>query len=172
MDKPNLDRMWETFIRIGKLDFTPDTQFLNYPEMIRIIRSKISPMILRLVDKGIINWYSFLIHDRKSGVPTKESDYSLYFHVRVSVLTDDEPIFPDYCIMTRKIKREWVQSISGINTSLLKNNEIEEAWKIIGEQSEWVLNMLNIHKQNIDIPRQQIGQFLHFYRNMTQTPVL
>ena len=172
MEKPNLDRMWETFIKIGKLDFTPNKPFLNINEMFRTIRSKISPMIFRFVNGGKINWYSFLIHDRKSGVPAKEDDDNLYFHVRVSVLTDEELFFPDYCFMTRKIKREWVGSISGINTSLLKNEEIEEAWRIIGEQSEWVLNMLDIHKENIDIPRQHIAQFLHFFRNMTQTPIL
>jgi len=78
---------------------------------------------------------------------------------------------PNYCVMTRKISREGVESITGINESILKNEEIEEAWRIIGEQSEWVLEMLNIHKQHVEIPPQQIVQFLHFYANMTQLQV-
>ena len=70
--------------------------------------------------------------------------------------------------MTRKIRRKSIESIAGIDKSLLKNEEIEEAWRMIGKQSEWFLEMLNIHKEDVDIPPQQIAQFLHFYVNMTQ----
>lgn len=58
------------------------------------------------------------------------------------------------------------QEISGIEKSLLKNEEIEEAWRILGEQSEWLMSMLNIHKENVGIPIEQITQFMHFYFNM------
>jgi len=49
----------------------------------------------------------------------------------------------------------------------LKNQKIEEAWRIMGEQSEWLLNMLNNHKVDVEIPIGQVEQFLHFYSNMT-----
>jgi len=69
--------------------------------------------------------------------------------------------------MTRKIKRELVEVIAGIDRSILRNEQIEEAWRIIGLISEWVLDMLNIHKRDIQIPPKQIAQFLHFYSNIT-----
>jgi len=173
MKKPDLDRMWETFIKIEELDLiTPNKPFIDHSKVIRIIRGKIYPMISRLQNERIIDWYSFLIHNRKSGVPTTEDDPNVYFHVRVSLKNEGEPSFPDYCVMTRKIKREWVESIAGIDKSLLKTEEIEEAWRIIGEQSEWFLNMLNIHKEDLDIPTRQVRQFLHFYANMSQLQVL
>jgi hypothetical protein len=73
--------------------------------------------------------------------------------------------------MTRKIERNRVELISGIDKALLKNEKIEEAWRIIGEQSEWLLEMLNIHKGEVGIPLQHVAQFLHFFANMTQLQV-
>jgi hypothetical protein len=173
MDKPNFDRMWETFIRIGEFDIiTPNKPFIDVPKIIQIIRFKINPMISRLLEDGVINWYCFLIHGKDSGVPTTRDDNNAYFHIRVSAVEDKEPSFPDYCIMTRKIKRDWVSSITGINKSLLKNEEIEEAWRIIGEQTEWLLNMLDIYKEDIELPPNQIAQFYHFFANMTQIGIL
>jgi len=167
MEKPNLNRMWETFIKIG----LPDS--VSFGRLIHMIRFKIHPMIYRLKDDGIINWHCFLIHDRNSGVPTSRDDNNIYFHIRFTLKKDIDPkdSLPDYCVMTTRIESERVKAISGINKSLLKNEEIEEAWRIIGEQSEWLLNLLNIHKEDVDLPPQQIAQFLHFYSNITQLAV-
>ena len=171
MQQPDLNKMWETFVRIGIPDYASPKPFLDFFNLIQIIRSKIYPMISRLQNDGVINWYCFLVHDRKSGVPTTEDDYNCYFHIRVSLRNDVEPSFPNYCVMTRKIKREWVESISGIDKSLLKNEEIEEAWRIIGEQSEWLLGLLNIYKDELDIPPQQIKQFFHYFFNITHVSI-
>jgi hypothetical protein len=172
MEMPNLEKMWETFIKIGKIDLiTPNKPFVDHAQIIQIIRRKISPMIAHLENEGVINWYSFLIHDKRSGVPTTEDDDNLYFHIRFSLKNDFKPSLPDYCVMTRKIKREWVKSISGIDQSLLRNGQIEEAWRIIGEQSKWFIDMLSIYKEDVEIPPRQIKQFLHFFANMTQLKV-
>ena len=159
MQKPNLDVIWETFIKIP-----------NTGSHIDIMRSQLCPLISRLKDKDIINWYSFLIHNRQSGVPTSEDDTSFYFHIRFDLRKTINPkdFLPDYCVMTRKVERTAIENISGINKFLLKGEQIEEAWKVIGEQSEWVMNMLNIHKEDTDVPTDQIAQFLHYYFNMTQ----
>ena len=171
MEKPDLNQMWETFIEIPAEDNRTRLTILY-----NMIRSQIYPMISRLRDRGIVNWYCFLIHDRHSGVPTSEDDDNPYFHIRVALKKSASPdeflnSLPNYCVMTRKIRRNRVESIVGINKSVIKNEEIEEAWRIIGEQSDWLLEMLNIHKDNIDILPQQIAQFLHFYANMTQLQV-
>ena len=167
MRKPDLDQMWETFIKIPIEDNT-----ISLNNIYDTIRSKIYPMISRLRDDGMLDWYCFLIHNRNSGVPTSEDDDDPYCHIRIALKKDLRPkdfreSLPNYCVMTRKIEHEWVESISGIDKSLLKNDEIEEAWRIIGEQSEWVIEMLNIHKKDVEISPHQIGQFLHFYSNMT-----
>jgi len=166
MERPDLDRMWETFIKIG----LPSE--ISIARVIHAIRFKIYPTISDLRKKKVINWYSFLIHNRKSGVPTTEDDNNLYFHIRLALKKDVKPndfreSLPNYYVMTRPIKRR-LESISGIDKSIIRNEEIEEAWRIIGEQSEWVMNMLNIYKEEIEmsIYPKQISQFLHYYFNM------
>jgi len=54
------------------------------------------------------------------------------------------------------------------DTSLLKHEGIEEIWRIIGEQSAWLLETLDAYKENIEIPPLHIAEFLHYYSNMTQ----
>ena len=170
MQKPDLDQMRETFIRIPT-----ENKRIRFSILYNNIRSKIYPMITRLIDNGMIRWYCFLIHDRNSGVPTSEDDNNPYFHIRFALerRVDAQEFLgslPDYCVMTRRIERR-LESIRGIDKSIIKGEEIEEAWRIIGEQSEWFLDLLNIHKENIDVPPQQIAQFLHFYANMAQLQV-
>lgn len=164
MEKPDLEQMWETFIRIPVEGGT-----IHLDDVYNAIRTKISPLIVGLRGDGVLNWFCFLIHNRQSGVPASEGDDSPYFHIRLEFKRDILPsnVLPSYCIMTRKIHRKEVESISGINKSLLKNEEIEEAWRMIGEQSEWLLELFNIHREGADMPPEQIGQFLHFFANMT-----
>ena len=164
MQKPDLNRMWETFIKIGL------PQETSLQKIVCTIRSKISRMIYGLNQEKIINWYFFLIHNRESGVPTTQDDDNLYFHIRVALRKNVKPkdfreSLPDYCVMTRPIERR-LESIVGINKSIIENKEIEEVWRIMGEQSEWIINMVNIHKENVAIPIPQITQFMHFYLNM------
>lgn len=182
MEKPDLNRMWETFIEIPNLVQMRETIERHPTEdnlakmviyLCNMIRFKVHPVISDLTKKKIISWYHFLIHDRNNGVPTTKEDNNPYFHIRFDLRKDINPddFLPNYCVMTRKIRRENVTSIAGIDKSLLKNEEIGEAWRIIGEQSNWLMDMLNIHKEKNDIPLQHVGQFLHFYANMTQLRV-
>jgi len=168
IDRPDLNRMWETFIRIP--DAVPFHAFYD------IIRFEIVPLIFQLKSKGAINWHCFLIHDRSSGVPTSVDDPSAYFHIRVALEKDaDSKEFlnslPSYCIMTRKIERNSVENIAGVDKSRLKNDDIEEAWRIIGEQSQWFMDMLNIHKEDVKISAEQVFQFLHYFSNMAQLQI-
>ncbi len=86
MEKPDLNKMWETFIKIGEPDLiTPKKPPINPSKVIRMIRSKINPMISRLQDESIINWYCFLIHKRNE-VPITEATtigiFTLEFHLK------------------------------------------------------------------------------------------
>ena len=72
---------------------------------------------------------------------------------------------PSYCLDPKPIERREVESINGIMKPLLRNEEIEEAWRIIGEQSEWIIRMVKIHEDG-EIPIKQFIQFMHFYMNV------
>jgi hypothetical protein len=164
MEKPNLSKMWETYIKLG----LPQT--ITNKLLLDTIRLKLYPMLHNLKSENTIKWYCFLLHgSRKNGDP------NLYFHIRIEPkdeIKDREQvisILPNYCEkeMTELSNNvEDVTSISGIDKPLLKNEEIEEAWRILGEQSEWLMDMLNIYKDEVIVPISNIMQFMHFFLNM------
>lgn len=61
---------------------------------------------------------------------------------------------------------ENITTISGIDKQLLKNEEIEEAQRILGKQCQWLMDMVNIYKDEIVIPLGNITQFMRFFLNM------
>lgn len=180
MQKPDLNKVWETFIEIPNLTRMLEA-FRREPtrnnlagicnRVVETIRVKLYPMISKLTSNGTIGWYCFLIHpSRRQGDPNR------YLHVRFELLKDIKDkervnnLLPDYCKkeMTERFMdvEPDPENISGIDKSLLKNKDIQEVWRIAGEQSEWLMNMLNIHKENVEIPIKQIIQFMHYYLNM------
>jgi hypothetical protein len=54
--------------------------------------------------------------------------------------------------------------IDGLEHSILHNEDWAYAWKIHGEASEWVVFLLESHRDSA-IPLQQLIQFLHFITN-------
>lgn len=169
MQRPTLSRMYETFI---KIDLQPDA---FYQSIFQTIKTKVHPAIKQLKKNGKVDWYSFLIHNRQSGVPTTNDDNNLYFHVRFSLSKDvDEKevlkAFPAFCVMTRKASLLGVKSISlgetKYNPSLRKHEGIEEVWRIIGEQTELMLKVFDSYKDDVVIPLEEIGSFLHYFHNM------
>ncbi len=166
MEKPNIENMWEMAIRI------PNSS--HWGENIKVLQNKVIPVVSTLKEKCGARWYHFLIHNSENGVPILH--HGLQFHIRFensNNLSIDElkSKLPKYCEMIRKIVPP-LREISGIDTSLLKGDDIQEAWKIIGESCEWIVEMLNAHKIVEDIPlermRKQIEQFQHYIKNITQ----
>jgi hypothetical protein len=163
MNGPARDRAFETFIKMNPED-----------DCIQVLKQKVKPLIEELVQTQKIRWYCFLIHDRNSGVPTTPDDDAPYWHLRLDHslhihLDELTRSLPSHCVMTRKI--EFGEEIGGINKSLLKDGRIMEVWRIIGEQSEWMLRMLDIHTGEGEPLRRQVSQFLHYFANMSQMQV-
>jgi hypothetical protein len=168
MEKPDLNRLWETFIRFSWDD-------LSSGRHIGLIRDKVADVIDVLKAKGQVSWYCFWIHEKNTGVPTSADDEYLYFHIRFELKKRIDPmdILPIYCVLTRKVEREWVKAVSindkstAFDVSLLKDESIEEVWRLIGEQSEWLLNLLKSFKENVNIPVSNIKGFLNHFTDMT-----
>ncbi|UCE16444.1 MAG: hypothetical protein JSV12_02180 [Candidatus Bathyarchaeota archaeon] len=165
-----MDRIWETFIKIPS-QTTPQGRIINLSVLYDIVRFKIYPLTTQL------KWYCFLVHMKGSGVPTTEDDKNPYYHIRFE--PDNKEYLeslPEYCVMTRKAPYGGIRRISigrGVffDTSRLRIEKIEEVWRIIGEQSEWFINTLNAFKENQSVPPILVGQFLHYFANMTQMRV-
>jgi hypothetical protein len=172
MLRPDMDRMWETFVRIPN-----ENGKFRFDALFNTIRFKVSALVTQRKSEGVINWYCFLVHDQTSGVPTTHGDTNPYFHIRMALDKSYQHSFPknlpEYCVMTRKIEKKWVENISitremVFDVALLKHESIEEVWRIIGEQSEWLLKTFDAYKENVSIPPLHIIEFLHYYSNMTQ----
>lgn len=169
MQRPDLDRIGETFIPLPSVS-TPG----NLLKLYDIVRFQIHPLVSELRDVGIIEWYAFLVHDRFSGVPTTPDDDGLYYHVTLGLAAGVEPerllyALPAWCVMTRKMAV--TMEIQGIDRSALRGDAIEEAWRIIGAQSEWFLDLLDAHKPDREVDYRQVAQFLHYFANMAQLRV-
>jgi len=168
MNIPNLNSVIETFIKIEYSEGTPEET--NWGNYIELLRSQVSPLVRTLWDEGAITWYSFLVHDRESGVPTTEEDDGLYLHLRIA-LTDpaNESEFirrlPDSCVMTRKMKVPDPPSLDTVDISSLADANVEQGWKILGASSDWVLQLLESHDSTKPVPLQNVSQFLHYLGN-------
>jgi hypothetical protein len=46
----------------------------------------------------------------------------------------------------------------------LKNDDIEEGWRLVGEQSQWVIELINAYKEDA-LTIGQFTQFMHFFTN-------
>jgi len=77
MEKPSLDRIWHTFVKLP-------SDRIGSGMHIDILRFKIRPALLDLKNRGIIDWYSFLIHDKKSGVPAQLEEGLYYIRVALN----------------------------------------------------------------------------------------
>jgi len=169
MKAPNLKRIIETFILIPIYD--DESNWIQvWQDYLDLLRFKIAPLIKQLINKEIIDWYSFLIHHRVSGVPTREDDHGLYVHLRMALTESSteaeiKNLLPSWCKWTRKMKFHQPFSLDNANIQILKNGELEQGWKILGESSEWVLNMLDSHEPSSKIPVQNVAQFLHYLGN-------
>ena len=153
MKKPDLERMWKTWVRIApKKNLTMDDLGTIIPDAIRN-KIAIFPELLR---EGKIEWYCFLFHDYQ------EDPDNAYFHVRFTKVEGEKIALPEYC--TEPEIEKVGENISGIDKSLLKNADIGEAWRIIGEQSELIIELVQIHKDTV--PIQQFIQFMHYNTNM------
>ena len=82
-DSPNVESIIETFIPIQvSKDATSLQVWQDYLDM---LRSAVAPLVRDLTQRGAINWYCFLVHNWKSGVPTSRDDDRLYVHLRMAL---------------------------------------------------------------------------------------
>ncbi|MCW4037494.1 MAG: hypothetical protein NWF13_02030 [Candidatus Bathyarchaeota archaeon] len=151
MEKPDLNKMWRTWVKIGF------RHQLTYKMAQDTIRNKMY-YILQLQKMGEISWFYFLFHNKRDDPVNTHFDL-----VFTSDKEDPSEFLPEYCIDTKKIPP--MKKISGIDMSLLKDEDIAEAWKIIGEQSVFIIELIRTHKANVESTQLQIAQFMHYFMN-------
>jgi len=151
LENPDLNNMWRTWIKIGLKNE------LTYKLFQDVIRNKMYE-ISELKKMGKINWYYFLYHNKPDDTTNG------YFDVVFTTISEEPTKFlPEYCVDTKKISP--INEISGIESSILKDTNIVKAWKLIGEQSEFIIDLIRAHNENSVIPPKQIAQFMHYFMN-------
>ncbi len=153
MQEPDLKKMWRTWIRIER---GKNSVFKSFQDT---IREKIQPF-LQLEKNGEISWFYFLCHDKEN----PPDPANLYFEVRFTTdRKNPKEFLREYCVDTDRYSPG--TTIPGIDEKLLEGGDIRKAWRIIGEQSEFIINFVCSYKKEIEIPPKQIAQFMHFIMN-------
>ena len=161
-EMPNVENIIETFIPIQvSKDATSLQAWQDYLDM---LRSVVAPLVRDLTQRGAINWYCFLVHNWKSGVPTSKDDDRLYVHLRMALTkASNEAEFinqlPSFCRFSRKMSMPNPPRLDNVDIQSLAKGQVEQGWKILGESSEWVLKMLDAHDPNKQVPPQNVAQF-------------
>jgi hypothetical protein len=157
MKKPDLSRIVETHILV---------EACQQDDYLAQLRKDVLQHIRKLQSSGHIGWFSFLLHPAKQVAGCAPEDETLVFHVRLepsSDLTVEQLIslLPDHFRNPHSVT---LAQISGLNSAFLHRSDWAEAWRIVGESAEWVLELLETHADQL--PPQQTIQFLHFITNL------
>jgi hypothetical protein len=147
MVPPNLNNIVDTRVPVS---LGERTGYLNQ------LRQDVLPHIRKLQADRHLRWFSFLIH-AENGSP--------YIHLRLEPtpgldIDDFIELLPKHFQKPHHIT---LSKTSGLDRSILQNNDWAYAWKILGEASEWILCLLEGYKREPSL--KQIVQFLHFITN-------
>jgi hypothetical protein len=167
---------WETFLRIDRQatsDNPPvaDAEWLRSkaiepgaPIVLGHLRRDVLPFVRELEREGTLEWYSFLVHGYRSGVPTTPEDASSYVHLRFRS-SGAQHLTPPGWLWTRNCELGEIAGLSAIDTA--------QAWRLIGEQSKLFLDFLAQYGPEVDdlVVLKELRQFMHFFANMSQMVV-
>ncbi len=162
MRTPDLSRLVETFVLVGT-EPSPDRHF-------RMLRTIVAPVLRDLRDGNLIGWFSFLVHDHNSGVPTTPNDTAAYLHLRFERMPgidfDTLPAaLPEFCVFSRPVSTVDERSLHPADHTALVAPEVATGWALFGASSEWALDFPCAHRNDRSLPVNNLCQFLHYLGN-------
>jgi hypothetical protein len=152
MNVPDLSRIVDTFVPIVG----------NYFD---ILRERVIPNIRDLEKRGKLGWYSFLLHgaDQLAG---RAEEGTVCVHLRLEPMPGIEvaDFISQLPAHFEKPIQVTVSEMGGVDPTALKDQNWAQAWRILGESSEWIVTLFEGHA-DATIPVQNIIQFMHFISN-------
>lgn len=124
--------------------------------VLRHLRKDVLPIVRKLETNKSLLSYSFLVHDRTSGVPCPAEDHSAYIHLRL--------------VLKNKLSAKRFLSNKWVYVSLVTTTEKERfVHEVLDRQAAWYLSLIERGEKlsDIDLLR-DIRQFLHYFSNMSQ----
>ena len=156
MDLPNLDRIVETHVPLASVK--PDPYFAA-------LRRDVAPHLRDLQSRGQLRWFAFLLHSRQQLSPP-ESGEGYIVHLRLESALDISPeelctALPAHFENPHPVPR--LGPIADFGDAAFTDRDQAYGWKLFGETSEWVLNLLEDCE---GVPGPQLTfQFLHYATN-------
>jgi hypothetical protein len=170
MNELDLNRIVETFIRA---DWSGSSAVASWQAYQNQLRNVVAPLIADLRRRKLVRWFSFLVHDATSGVPTDATDTATYVHLRLEAAPGVDldglvRALPEGCRFSRRMQPPNLQSMDSIDVRALVGADATPAWQLLGHTSEWVLALLEAHDTGTPIPVTNVAQFLHYIGNQVQ----
>lgn len=133
--------------------------------VLRLVRKRVLPLVRRLERRGILFSYSFLVHDRASGVPCLKSDKRAYLHLRL--ILSSAGVRRDAIIVRKALPKAWT-----ILRHVKPTPEEKRVHFVLDAQARWYLRLVEWSADLSDEALLQcIGQHLHYFANMAQVSV-
>lgn len=154
-DEPGLDPAWAAAMGVDK----------DALLVLRRVRRDVLPLVRSWQKRGLLKAFSFLVHDRASGVPCPSEDAGAYIHGRFE-LTGKRAQVKEVASWPESA-RQWVY-VSRVDPS----EEERRVQAILSAQSAWYMNLVEdaAEMSDVDLLR-HVGQHLHFFANMAQMAV-
>jgi hypothetical protein len=177
-------KVWDAFLRIpnpATSDIVPaaEAPYLqargveaSAPEALRLLRTCVAPLMNRL-EHLPVDYRYFLVHDKHSGVPTKEDGAFIHLHVAFThpvALRDDVRAcgYLHWNIITPAKESD---RIAGVDTSIMQVTDgLHATRRLLHAQSSFVLELLDTFREDADPLKvlNQIRQQMHYFANMIQ----
>lgn len=156
MELPDLNRIVDTYVQVSSNVLS---DYLNQ------LKTDLLPHIRNLQNNGSIRWFSFLLHDAGHLDGREPTNGRHFIHIRLEPAssTDVQSFINSNTLpahFLNPIHKPFSQ-ISGLDGAQF--NSWAHAWKIHGEASEWVLCLLEGHRNEPSFDH--VIQFMHFITN-------
>lgn len=157
MELPDLSRIVDTYVPVSAV---------GLPGYLNQLQRDVLPHVRKLQADGHLRWFSFLLHDASQLEGRETMDGRVFIHLRIEPATGLDlqafiKLLPAHFLKPQQVAP--LSAISGMDGSILRDDNWAHAWKIHGEASEWILCLLEGHEEEPTL--QQIVQFLHFITN-------
>src|SRR5579859_1223395 len=168
MSPPDLDRLFETFVRIGPCT----TATFDSGHHIHVLRRSIVPVIKELRSLHVADWISLMIHDDRTFRIGNPPRGDALWHLRLSLHPSATAAtlaqtLPAVFESTRPVPRASVAAIPGLDTSLQKSQSILGRWLRLGKYTEWLIEVLDDYREDADpaAVARDLRQFAHLIVN-------
>jgi hypothetical protein len=154
---PDLGRVMEAYVPVKAVEFGP--------EYLGQMRSDIVAPLRDLRAKGLIGWYGFLLHGCPQNlVSSATADACVHLLLERGPGVDPEEFRAKAPPQFRNIDGSGPSNIAGLDRAQLKDSDWTYAWKLIGQSSAWVVELLSTHGDSTISP-EQLVQFMHYITN-------